>query len=159
MKTTRYSPFLIALMAAWLGAAVLTAASVAPAAFAVITNRPLAGDLVGRVLTVIFTSGFVAGAIAMVLTPVPARAERWAAFIAALMCLVTRLIVLPHIAGIRAGLRAPIESLLESDPQRVEFAKLHVISVAALGIAIVSAFLFVILSLRNTQRALESAND
>jgi hypothetical protein len=158
VNSSRYSSFLIALMSAWLGAAVLTAASVAPAAFAVVANRSLAGDLVGRVLGVIFTSGFVAGAIAMVLTPVRARAERWAAFVAALMCLVTRLIVTPHLAAIRANLRGPIESLLESDPQRVEFAKLHVISVAALGIAIVSAFVFVIVTLRNAQRAPESAN-
>jgi uncharacterized membrane protein YdbT with pleckstrin-like domain len=90
---------------------------------------------------------------------VRARIERWAAFVAALMCLVSRLGVMPHIASIRANVRGPIESLLQSDPQRSEFATLHVMSVAALGIAILSALLFVILTLRNTQRALESAND
>jgi hypothetical protein len=74
------------------------------------------------------------------------------------MCLITRLIVTPDLAAIRANLRGPIESLSPSDPQRIEFAKLHVISVAALGIAIVSALLFVILTLRNAQRDLESAN-
>jgi hypothetical protein len=159
VKTTRYSSFLAALMSAWLGAALLTAASVAPAAFAVFTSRSAAGDLVGRVLAVIFMSGFVAGAVAMVLTPVPARAERWAAFVAALMCLITRLVVMPHIAGIRANVRGPIDALPESDPQRVEFAQLHVISVAALGIAIIAAVVFVILTLRNVQRVTESEHD
>ncbi|MDE3217575.1 MAG: DUF4149 domain-containing protein, partial [Gemmatimonadota bacterium] len=43
----------------WLGAAVLLAAAVAPAAFAVLPSRSLAGDLVGRVLPVIFWSGML----------------------------------------------------------------------------------------------------
>jgi len=46
-------------LAAWLGAAALFAASVAPAAFAVLPSRSLAGDVVGRVLPVVFWSGML----------------------------------------------------------------------------------------------------
>ena len=47
------------LLAAWLGAGVLFAAVVAPAAFAVLPSRNLAGALVGRVLPVVLIAGVV----------------------------------------------------------------------------------------------------
>jgi len=53
------------LVAAWLGAAVLVAAVVAPAAFRVLPTRSLAGAVVGQVLPVIFASGFLIAIIAM----------------------------------------------------------------------------------------------
>jgi hypothetical protein len=48
-------------LSAWLGAAVLAATVVAPAAFAVLPTRSLAGALVGRVLPVLFYGGAVVG--------------------------------------------------------------------------------------------------
>ena len=54
-------------LSAWLGAAVLVAAVVAPAAFAVLPTRTLAGALVGRVLPVLFYSGAVVGVVAALL--------------------------------------------------------------------------------------------
>jgi len=47
------------LLSAWLGAAVLVTTVVAPAAFAVLPSRTLAGALVGRVLPVLFIAGLV----------------------------------------------------------------------------------------------------
>ena len=57
MKTKSFSAIAVALMSAWLGAALLTSASLAPAAFAVLPDRTLAGDVVGRVLAVVFVRG------------------------------------------------------------------------------------------------------
>jgi hypothetical protein len=47
----------VLLLAAWLGAGMLLAAVVAPAAFAVLPSRTLAGALVGRVLPTVFIAG------------------------------------------------------------------------------------------------------
>ena len=62
----------ITLLAAWLGATIIVGAVVAPAAFAVLPSRTLAGALVGRVLPPLFWSGvavgFVAGLIPCPLT-------------------------------------------------------------------------------------------
>jgi hypothetical protein len=49
------------LLGAWIGAALLMAAAVAPAAFAVLPTRALAGALVGRVLPPVFGGGIVVG--------------------------------------------------------------------------------------------------
>jgi len=66
-------PVAFILLSAWLGAGVLFATVVAPAAFAVLPSRALAGALVGRVLPVIFVSGIVA-AVAGLCSIAPARA-------------------------------------------------------------------------------------
>src|SRR4029453_4191577 len=47
------------LLSAWLGPPVLLAPVVAPAAFAVLPSRTLAGALVGRVLPVVFIAGLI----------------------------------------------------------------------------------------------------
>src|SRR4051812_35395915 len=49
----------IMLLSAWLGAAILVAAVLAPAAFRVLPTRTLAGAIVGAVLPVVFVSGLV----------------------------------------------------------------------------------------------------
>jgi hypothetical protein len=56
-----------ALLAVWLGAGAAHGGRVAPAAFAVLPTRALAGALVGRVLPVIFVGGIAAGAAAAAL--------------------------------------------------------------------------------------------
>ena len=56
------------LLALWTGGALVVAAAVAPAAFAVLPTRALAGALVGRVLPVVFWGGIVLGAVAAALT-------------------------------------------------------------------------------------------
>src|SRR4029077_12340066 len=55
------------LLAVWIGAALLFALVVAPAAFAVLPTRTLAGALVGRVLPVIFYAGVVIGSLIVIL--------------------------------------------------------------------------------------------
>ena len=56
MSRTGEVPLIVMLIAlsAWLGAAVIVASVVTPAAFAVLPSRALAGALVGRVLPALF---------------------------------------------------------------------------------------------------------
>jgi len=78
-------------LAVWIGAALLFTLVVAPAAFAVLPTRTLAGALVGRVLPVIFYAGVVAGVLVVILD-VAARANSWSrtgsAAIATIACFI-----------------------------------------------------------------------
>src|SRR5437763_15992796 len=84
------------LLTLWLGAAILFSLVVAPAAFAVLPTRWLAGALVGRVLPVIFYAGVIIGA-AIVVLDLASRSAPWArtgaAGIAAVSCALGQLVV------------------------------------------------------------------
>ena len=129
----------IALLAAWLGAATLAAAVVAPAAFAVLPSRALAGGLVGRVLPPLFLAGIVVGVAAAALQW--GAAGPWPAlrialpFVVALECGAAQFGVAPRIARVRAEIGPSVEALALEDPRRHEFGQLHGISVLLLGTA------------------------
>ena len=136
----------VVLLATWLGAAAIVAAAVAPAAFAVLPSRALAGALVGRVLPVLFYAGLAAGALALVLE-VAGGGGRWSrvrlggagAVVAA--CAVAQLVVAPRIARVRAAIGPSLEALAADDARRLEFGRLHAFSVGWLALAIVGAAL------------------
>ena len=146
---TRVSPGSL-LLSAWLGAALLFAAVVAPAAFAVLPSRTLAGALVGRVLPVVFVAGIIAAAIALVIDrTVDAawpRARRAALVVMALACAIAQFVVAPRIGVVRAGINGPIEQIEPTDPRRVAFGRLHAVSVAWLGLAMLGAGAAVVLA-------------
>jgi hypothetical protein len=131
------------LLAAWLGAAALTGGVVAPAAFAVLPSRALAGALVGRVLPPIFVAGIVAGLLASALlwsAGGVGRGLRTALpLVVALACAGAQLGVAPRIARVRAAIGPSVEALAPTDPLRREFGRLHGVSVALLGVAAVAA--------------------
>lgn len=139
----------IALLAAWLGATIIVGAVVAPAAFAVLPTRTLAGALVGRVLPPLFWSGAAAGAIMAV---VARRSQHTAAFVAALAmaaaCLAAQLIVAPRIEAVRVSSTGPIDALPRDDARRLAFGRLHGASVALLGLAGVAATAALLLTAR-----------
>src|SRR2546430_17499154 len=84
------------LLAVWIGAALLFALVVAPAAFAVLPSRILAGALVGRVLPVIFYAGVVIGSLIVILdllSRTGGGARTAAGGLAALPCAVAQLVV------------------------------------------------------------------
>ena len=130
-------------LAAWIGAAALVAAVVAPAAFAVLPTRALAGALVGRVLPVIFVSGIVAtGAAAFLGWNAAASFPRLRLalpLLAALACAVAQFGVAPRIARLRAEMGPSIEALPPADPRRAQFGRLHGVSVAIMGIGMLAA--------------------
>jgi len=137
------------LLGAWIGAALLMAAAVAPAAFAVLPTRALAGALVGRVLPPVFASGIVVGVIAAALAlgggPL-ARARTALPLVAAGACLVAQFVIGPRITKLRAEIGPSIEALAQTDPRRVEFGRLHGISVAWMGAGMLAAGAALVLS-------------
>jgi hypothetical protein len=129
-------------MAGWLGAALLTAAVVAPAAFAVLPSRTLAGALVGRVLPSLFVSGALVGALLAALASqdrsAPRSASRLCVALGSLVaaaCLVAQLAVAPRIERLRETIAGPVDALRPGDARRVAFGRLHAVSVVLLGVA------------------------
>ncbi len=134
-------PFAAAvLVALWIGAALITVAVVAPGAFAVLPTRALAGDMVGRVLPVLFAGALVVPALALVIAPSLRRSALGVAapVVAALAAAAALWLVNPRIAALRATAVIPIDQLAPSDPRRAMFGVLHAISVALLGLATIA---------------------
>ena len=139
------------LLAVWIGAALLFTVVVAPAAFAVLPTRTLAGALVGRVLPAIFYAGVVIGSL-IVLLDIIGRTGSWgrtaAGAVSALACAVAQLVVGTRIDRLRAAIGGPLDALAGDDPRRVEFGKLHAISVGWLGVAMLAAIIALTLAVR-----------
>jgi hypothetical protein len=140
----------VILLAAWLGAAVLVAAVVAPAAFAVLPTRILAGALVGRVLPAIFWSGMAIGLL-VAFTGMQRPAAIWraaSALVLAAACAAAQLVVAPRIARLRDAIGGPIDALDPADPRRAAFGRLHGLSVAWMGLGGLAALVALILLTR-----------
>jgi hypothetical protein len=139
----KQTSLVVPLLAAWLGAGVLFSAVIAPAAFAVLPSRELAGALVGRVLPVIFIAGIVVSAAGLAFDRAVIgrglRVRRWALVVVAIACAVAQFGVAPRIETVRREIGGPIEQLAHDDPRRLAFGRLHAVSVAWLGLAMVAA--------------------
>jgi hypothetical protein len=139
----------IVLLAAWLGATIIVSAVVAPAAFAVLPSRTLAGALVGRVLPPLFWCGVAVGLAAAIIAR---RAHRRSAFAAALVIVLASVVaqgvVAPRIENVRESARGPIDALARDDARRIAFGRLHGVSVALLGLAGVAASVTLLLTAR-----------
>lgn len=134
----------IILLACWLGAAILVAAVLAPAAFRVLPTRTMAGALVGEVLPVIFIAGLVV-AILAVLIEIRINGHAFRALVAApfaamiIGCSAAQFIVAPKIESARASIAGPVDALDAKDPRRIQFGKLHALSVMWMGVAMLGA--------------------
>ena len=130
-------------LAIWFGAALFFATIVAPAAFAVLPTPGLAGALVGRVLPSLFVSGMFVGLLIIGLeirAPRPrGRLRGVGAGVMLVACAVAQFIIGSRIERLRVAADSPIAALAEDDPRRVAFGRLHGLSVAALGAAMVAA--------------------
>lgn len=137
-------------LSVWLGAAILVAAVVAPAAFAVLPTRALAGALVGRVLPVLFLAGTAVGILVALLTR--GQASSMARIVAAvamiIACLAAQLVVAPRIERVRIEAEGPVDRLAPGDPRRTAFGRLHGMSVALLGVAAIAGATALVLTLR-----------
>lgn len=140
----------VVLLAAWLGAALLVALAVAPAAFAVLPTRTLAGALVGRILPVVFWSGMAVGLVVAALGwSLPNRLWRTGAALALVTaCAAAQLVVAPRIARLRAEIGGAIDALDPSDPRRQAFGRLHGLSVAWMGVGGLAALVALTLLVR-----------
>lgn len=148
--------FVIPVLAAWLGAALLTATVVAPAAFAVLPSRSLAGALVGRVLPVLFISGSVVAAFAFWATRALRRhaIARVTAVVWIASMLFAQFGITPRIQSIRSSVGA-IDSIAADDPVRVRFGRLHGMSVLLLGVGMVGALTIMAAGMSRTERNAE----
>lgn len=141
----------------WLGASAFFSIAVAPALFAVLPSRALAGDVVGRLLPPIYYSGIVVGLFVMVTQWRANDGWSWrgreaAAFVTVLSCAVAQLFIAPRILRVRAEIPGPIEALSADDPRRVAFGRLHGVSVAWLGVAMLAALVAAIIAGRSIER-------
>ena len=131
------------LLALWLGASLFFAAVVAPAAFAVLPTPGLAGALVGRALPSLFVAGMIVGAIVIALeVRAPRSSGRLRGVSAGVMltaCGIAQFGIGSQIARLRDAAGSPIAALSQDDPRRRAFGRLHALSVAALGTAMVAA--------------------
>ena len=146
----------IALLAAWLGAAAIFGAVVAPAAFDVLPTRTLAGALVGRVLPVLFWTGVVVGVVVAwpgARLPLP-RAVIAGAVVLVASCLLAQLVIAPRFERVRAAIAGPVEALDPANPLRQSFGRLHGASVACLGVGGLAALVTLVLLLRLVPRSL-----
>jgi hypothetical protein len=141
------------LLAAWMGASLLTVAVVAPGAFAVLPSRTIAGVMVGRVLPMVFGAGLALGVVVAVAAGVRAASPGAAitALLASSACAVALFGINPRIARLRAEIGGPVDALSMDDPRRVAFGLLHGYSVAGLGVAMLAALVslsFLVVALR-----------
>jgi hypothetical protein len=154
----RVSPALVELsaLALWLGAAGFFSIAVAPALFATLPTRSLAGAVVGRLLPSVFYSGMFIGMLVIAAESVVRRGWRWggrsvagAVMIGA--CAVAQLLVASRIDRIRSEIPGPVEELAIDDARRIAFGRLHGISVAWLGVAMLAAVIAMVLAARTLQ--------
>ena len=146
----------LVLCASWLGASLLLAAIVAPAAFAVLPSRALAGDMVGRVLPVVFWWGILVYVAISLLGRWTDATSRWkprllAAAVGGAACVLAQFVVGRSIDALRVRIGGPVDALAITDPLRVAFGRMHAMSVAMLGIAMVCALVVVIVAAREPQ--------
>lgn len=140
------------LLALWLGAALLTVTVVAPGAFAVLPTRAMAGDMVGRVLPVVFAGAIIVPALVLWITPAARRSALAVAMgvLSMLSAAVALAVVSPRIAALRMVAVVPIDQLAPGDPRRTLFGLLHVISVALLGAAMLALVVLLVSLVRAT---------
>ena len=146
----------IVLLAAWLGATLCVTLLVAPAAFTVLPTRTLAGALVGRVLPALFAFGIVLGLGVAVLGWTSGADRAWRigpAVAAAAACAIAQLVIAGRIGAIRAAVGGPIDALAMTDPRRVAFGRLHGMSVACLGLAMLCVLVTLAAYLRLATRS------
>ena len=154
----RVSPSIIevAVLAFWLGAAAFFSVAVAPALFAVLPTRTMAGEVVGRVLPGVFYSGIVVGVIVVVIEVASHGAWRWRGrevlgAVISVACAIAQLLVGPRIARLREDIAGPVESLPLDDARRMMFGRLHGVSIAWLGVAMLAAAAALVLSARTLE--------
>lgn len=130
-------------VALWLGATLFFSAAVAPAAFDVLPARSLAGALVGRLLPTLFGAGAVVALVILAIeAPWPRAGRRLrvgAALVMLVACASAQFVVGAWIERLRTTTDGPISALAPEDPRRAAFGRLHAMSVAALGTAMIAA--------------------
>ena len=136
-----------AVLAAWTGAAVLTAARVAPAAFEALPTRAEAGSFVGGILRAVYLTGIAAGLVAAGVAVVRGARLRIARVTVAALVLTANaasLVIAARIATMREAL-GPIDALPPDDPGRRAFGALHGVSMLVMLAGVLAALAAIVL--------------
>jgi hypothetical protein len=64
-------------------------------------------------------------------------------------CAVAQFVISPRIERVRQSIAGPIEALTPDDPRRAAFGKLHAVSVAWLGVAMLCAAIVAVVAARS----------
>jgi ABC-type transport system involved in cytochrome bd biosynthesis fused ATPase/permease subunit len=139
-------PLAAFLASAWFGAAIFFAAVVAPGAFAVLQSHELAGGLIVRVLPPLFYAGLVIG---LVMAIFDTARRRWAGLTMAGASAVAQFVVARRIDQLRATVSGAVDALPSTDPRQAAFARLHGLSVALFGVAMIAALIYAIAAWRS----------
>ena len=142
----------IILLAAWIGVAVFVAAVIAPAAFAVLPTRALAGALVGEALPVLFVTGIVVGAIAIVLHGSASRTTA-AGGLVLLTGNGVALMIEHRLHALLVSIGGPIDSITITDPRRIAFGRMHGLSVLMMAIGVAGASVALVVLMRRLHAA------
>jgi hypothetical protein len=132
-------------VAVWFGASLLLSGVVAPTAFAVLPSRTLAGAVLGPAFPVLFIGGLVAGLLATADGAVSGGYWRvGAGIVMAISSGIAQFGILPSIERVRATIVGAVDALAPDDARRQAFGRLHGMSVACLGIAMLAAVVVMI---------------
>jgi hypothetical protein len=140
-------------LALWLGAGAFFSFVVAPALFASLPSRTLAGAVVGRTLPIVFYLGIAVGAITVALQAASGRGalrdvRALCGCLIVAACAVAQFVIGRRIDRLRGEIGASIESLAADDARRVAFGRLHGMSVAWLGLAMLAALVALVAAWR-----------
>jgi hypothetical protein len=130
------------LLAVWIGIAAFFAAVVAPAAFAAMPSRSLAGALVGRILPVVFVTGLLVGGSVAAMELAGAGRPWWragSALVLAGSCAIAQFVVGARIVQLRSTIGPSLDALAVDDARRLAFGRLHALSVGWLGLGLAAA--------------------
>ncbi len=130
----------------WLGSDAFLSFVVAPGAFAILGNRDAAGMMVGYSLARLHFAGILLGLIFLVARLL--RTHDFGSFTAAAALCVVLMVVLTAASQFTVSNRmerlkkemVSVQNTPENDPQRVEFNRLHHISVAYEGAVLLLGF-------------------
>jgi len=133
MSFLRY--LMVLSLVVWLGGLIFFAFAVAPAAFAVLPTRHLAGNVVGRTLGALHWMGIIAGVIFLASSFLYSYVSRGTAHTFAarnilivlmlVLTLVSQFGIIPRMDTLRASL-GEIDSVPANNPARMQFDALHV---------------------------------
>jgi len=140
MSFLRY--LMVLALIVWLGGLIFFAFAVAPAAFAVLPSRHLAGNVVGRSIAILHWMGIISGFIFLGSsvfysqltrgTPHLFAARNIIIVIMLMLTLISQFGIIPRMDTVRASL-GEIDSVPPDNPARVQFDALHVWSTRVEG--------------------------
>jgi Domain of unknown function (DUF4149) len=139
----------------WVGGIIFLSFVVAPGAFGVLASRDQAGTLVGFALGRLHWIGMIAGAIYLVafaLEKSSASAVVRPAALAVVLMIVLTFVSQQFVTGRMAGLRremGSVDATPREDPLRVEFDRLHVLSVRIEGAVLLLGLAGLFLTIRD----------